>query len=77
MNSPIPSEEDLGGSLEEAIFHAILEAAERDSFLLAWYARLPLRQLDLGSSEDPELRLMTERVRSVPKWEPGVPGKQK
>lgn len=24
----------LGGSLEEAIFHAILEAAERDSFCL-------------------------------------------
>lgn len=51
--------------MEEAIFHGILEAAERDSFLLAWYARLPLRQLDLDSSGDPELRLMTERVRSV------------
>ncbi|MCY8540862.1 TOMM precursor leader peptide-binding protein [Bacillus haynesii] len=55
----------LGGSLEEAIFHGILEAAERDSFLLAWYTRLPLRQLDLDSSGDLELRLMTERVRSV------------
>ena len=32
----------LGGSLEEAIFHAIMEVVERDSFLLTWYARLPL-----------------------------------
>ncbi|MFT0802492.1 TOMM precursor leader peptide-binding protein [Bacillus swezeyi] len=55
----------LGGSLEEAIFHAILEAAERDSFLLTWYAQLPLRQLDLDSAADLELSLMTERVRSV------------
>ena len=31
----------LGGSLEEAIFHAIMEVVERDSFLLTWYARLP------------------------------------
>ena len=32
----------IGGSLEEAIFHGILEVVERDAFLLTWYAELPL-----------------------------------
>lgn len=55
----------MGGTLEEAIFHAILEVVERDSFLLTWYARLPLREIDLRSCEDTELRVMAERVRAV------------
>ena len=37
----------LGGSLEEAIFHAILEVVERDSFLLTWYANFLFRVLTL------------------------------
>ncbi len=36
----------LGGSLEEAIFYGILEVVERDSFLMTWYAELPLAPLD-------------------------------
>jgi ribosomal protein S12 methylthiotransferase accessory factor len=55
----------LGSSLEEAIFHGILEVVERDSFLLTWYARLPLSPLDLQSANDPELELMIERLREV------------
>jgi ribosomal protein S12 methylthiotransferase accessory factor len=55
----------LGGSLEEAIFHAILEVVERDSFLMAWYAQLPLPRLDLRSANDKELQLMVDRVRAV------------
>jgi ribosomal protein S12 methylthiotransferase accessory factor len=55
----------IGGSLEEAIFHGILEVVERDSFLLTWYARLPLPRLDLYSSNDHELELMVERLREV------------
>jgi len=55
----------LGGSLEEAIFHAILEVVERDSFLMTWYAQLPLPRLDLRSANDKELQLMVERVRAV------------
>lgn len=55
----------LGGSIEEAIFHAILEVVERDSFLMTWYAELPLPRLDLGSANDQELQLMIERVRAV------------
>jgi len=55
----------LGGSLEEAIFHAIMEVVERDSFLLTWYAQLPLPRLDLSSANDKELQLMVSRIREV------------
>ncbi|MDN3015655.1 TOMM precursor leader peptide-binding protein [Paenibacillus sp. BSR1-1] len=55
----------LGGSLEEAIFHGIMEVVERDSFLLTWYAKLPLPRLDLHSADDKELRLMVDRVHEV------------
>ncbi len=55
----------LGGSLEEAIFHAIMEVVERDSFLLTWYAKLRLPRLDLKSANDKELQLMIDRIREV------------
>lgn len=55
----------LGGSLEEAIFHGIMEVVERDSFLVTWYARLPLPRLDLHSANDKELKLMVDRIREV------------
>ncbi|QHW31009.1 TOMM precursor leader peptide-binding protein [Paenibacillus rhizovicinus] len=55
----------IGGSLEEAIFYGLLEVVERDSFLLAWYARLPLPRLDYRSSGDKELFVMIERLRAV------------
>ncbi len=55
----------LGGSLEEAIFHAIMEVVERDSFLVTWYAQLPLPRLDLCSGNDKELHLMVSRIREA------------
>jgi len=55
----------LGGSLEEAIFHGIMEVVERDSFLLTWYAKLPLPRLDPRSANDKELELMIDRLREV------------
>ncbi|GHI00462.1 TOMM precursor leader peptide-binding protein [Neobacillus kokaensis] len=55
----------LGGSLEEAIFHGIMEVVERDSFLLTWYAQLPLPRLDPYSANDKELELMVDRLRDV------------
>jgi ribosomal protein S12 methylthiotransferase accessory factor len=55
----------LGGSLEEAIFYGILEVVERDSFLMTWYAQLPLPRLEPYSANDQELRLMIERLRAV------------
>lgn len=35
----------LGSTLEEAALHGLLEVAERDAFLLAWYRRLALPRL--------------------------------
>ncbi|MFF2157798.1 TOMM precursor leader peptide-binding protein [Paenibacillus chitinolyticus] len=55
----------LGGSLEEAIFYGILEVVERDSFLMTWYAQMPLPRLDLYSANDRELQLMIDRLRAV------------
>ncbi|WP_417899701.1 TOMM precursor leader peptide-binding protein [Bacillus haimaensis] len=55
----------LGGSLEEAIFFGILEVVERDSFLMTWYAELPLPRLDPYSANDQELQMMIDRVRAV------------
>ncbi|MCZ8511839.1 TOMM precursor leader peptide-binding protein [Paenibacillus filicis] len=59
----------IGGSLEEAILYGIMEVAERDSFLMTWYARLPVPRLDYRSSGDLELLLMTERLRAVTGYE--------
>lgn len=59
----------VGGSLEEAILYGILEVVERDSFLMTWYARLPVPRLDYRSSRDTELVLMIERLRVVTGYE--------
>ncbi|MBO9608217.1 MAG: TOMM precursor leader peptide-binding protein [Paenibacillaceae bacterium] len=55
----------LGGTMEEAIFYGMLEAVERDSFLMAWYAELPLPRIDPYSVNDPELHVMIGRLRAV------------
>ncbi len=55
----------LGGSLEEAIFYGIMEVVERDSFLMTWYAKLTLPQLDPFTADDQELKLMVDRMRAV------------
>ncbi|BFH62591.1 TOMM precursor leader peptide-binding protein [Paenibacillus azoreducens] len=55
----------LGGSLEEAIFYGMLEVVERDSFLMTWYARLPLPRLDHRSVQDREMRWMIDRIEAL------------
>lgn len=55
----------LGGSLEEAILYGMLEVVERDSFLLTWYAQLPLPRLDPRSAVDRDLNLMMDRLQAV------------
>ncbi|NOU91953.1 TOMM precursor leader peptide-binding protein [Paenibacillus sp. LMG 31456] len=59
----------LGGTLEEAIFYGIMEVVERDSFLLTWYAQLPLPRLDPFSAGDLELELMISRLQTVAGFE--------
>lgn len=52
----------IGNCLEEAIFHGILEIAERDAFLLTWYAQLSLPRLNLLSVTDPTIRLLVKHL---------------
>ncbi|MEK3725678.1 TOMM precursor leader peptide-binding protein [Paenibacillus sp. FSL H8-0034] len=59
----------LGSSLEEAILYGILEVVERDSFLMTWYAQLPVPRLDPYSTDSKELRLMVDRLRAVAGYE--------
>ncbi|MBZ4323633.1 TOMM precursor leader peptide-binding protein [Streptomyces huiliensis] len=53
----------LGGCLEEAALHGLVELAERDAFLLTWYARLPVPRIDLGTVSDPRIPVLAERIR--------------
>jgi ribosomal protein S12 methylthiotransferase accessory factor len=53
----------LGSNLTEAIFYGLLEVAERDAFLLAWYARLPLDRVDLATATDRRIPLVAEQIR--------------
>ena len=52
----------LGNCLEEAIFYGILEVAERDAFLMTWYAQLSLPRLDPLSATDPVVGLLVENL---------------
>ncbi|MFI6165571.1 TOMM precursor leader peptide-binding protein [Nocardia sp. NPDC051052] len=52
----------LGGCLEEAILYGLLEVAERDSFLLTWYGRIPAPRIDIGAARLRTIPLMVERI---------------
>lgn len=52
----------LGGCLEEAILYGLLEVAERDAFLLTWYARLPVPRIDVASLRGRTTALIIERI---------------
>jgi ribosomal protein S12 methylthiotransferase accessory factor len=52
----------LGSCLEEAILYGLLEVAERDAFLMTWYARLPLPRVDLNSAVDRRIPMMAELI---------------
>lgn len=52
----------LGGCVEEAILHGILEVVERDAFLMTWYARMPVPEVDLAGAPDPRIGLVAERI---------------
>jgi ribosomal protein S12 methylthiotransferase accessory factor len=53
----------LGSCVEEAIVHGLIEVAERDAFLMTWYARMPVPELDPASATDPRVSLIIERIR--------------
>jgi ribosomal protein S12 methylthiotransferase accessory factor len=51
-----------GTSIEEAVLHGLLELVERDAFLLAWYGRAVLPEIDPASCAAPA-RSMADRIR--------------
>ncbi|MDG4798460.1 TOMM precursor leader peptide-binding protein [Micromonospora sp. WMMD1082] len=51
-----------GGSLVEAVYHGLMEAIERDAFLLAWYGARSLPEIDPASIERPRTRMMIDRL---------------
>lgn len=53
----------LGGCLSEAVLHGLLEVAERDAFLMTWYARLPATEVALDSAADRRIPLLAEHTR--------------
>jgi ribosomal protein S12 methylthiotransferase accessory factor len=54
----------LGSCFEEAVLYGLLEVAERDAFLLTWYARLPAPRVDLRGGDDPALRLLVATIEA-------------
>jgi ribosomal protein S12 methylthiotransferase accessory factor len=55
----------LGGCYEEAVLHGVLEVAERDAFLMAWYGRTPLPRIDLATGPDRRIPLVAERIERL------------
>ena len=51
-----------GSCLEEAALHGLLELIERDAFLLGWYGRAPLTEIDLDTVPVPAVRTMRQRA---------------
>ncbi|MFJ7903955.1 TOMM precursor leader peptide-binding protein [Streptomyces sp. NPDC096198] len=51
-----------GGSLTEAVHHGLMEAIERDAFLLAWFGRVRLPEIDPRSSTRAATRAMVDRL---------------
>jgi ribosomal protein S12 methylthiotransferase accessory factor len=53
----------VGGCLTEAVLYGLLEVAERDAFLLTWYARLAASKVDLGTVADRWIPMTAAQVR--------------
>jgi ribosomal protein S12 methylthiotransferase accessory factor len=55
----------LGGSLEEALLHALFELIERDAFLMTWYARRPVVRLELDAVADRRIPLLCDQAERL------------
>ena len=55
----------IGSCLEEAILSGLLELIERDSFLIAWQAALPLPRIDPWSSSSRETLFILDRIERM------------
>ncbi|WP_062352649.1 TOMM precursor leader peptide-binding protein [Bacillus kwashiorkori] len=52
----------LGSSLEEAILYGLFEVIERDNFLVAWYNRLQLTEIDISELGE-DFRILNEIIK--------------
>lgn len=53
-----------GTSLQEAVLHGLFEIIERDAFLLAWYGRLPVREILTGGARDREIGFLLDKAEA-------------
>jgi ribosomal protein S12 methylthiotransferase accessory factor len=54
-----------GSTLEEAILYGMLELIERDAFLIGWYGKAVLREIDAASVDDASIQYMLARMRLI------------
>lgn len=59
----------LGSCLEEAILYGLLEAVERDAFLMTWYARLRLPRINLAGAKDRSIPLQAAAITAETGYE--------
>lgn len=53
----------LGSTIEEAVLYGLFEMIERDNFLVAWYNRLPLVEIDISNLSE-EFRILNEVIKA-------------
>lgn len=53
----------LGSTIEEAVLYGLFEMIERDNFLVAWYNRLPLVEIDISNMSE-EFRILNEVIKA-------------
>ncbi|MFG2925639.1 TOMM precursor leader peptide-binding protein [Streptomyces sp. NPDC048305] len=51
-----------GGCPEEAVYFGLMEVVERDAFLLSWYGKQPLPEIDASTSRRLSTRQMVDRL---------------
>ncbi len=54
----------LGSCLEEAILYGILEVAERDAFLMTWYARMSVPRIEPDSARDRAIPTLVNTIEA-------------
>jgi ribosomal protein S12 methylthiotransferase accessory factor len=54
----------LGNSFTEAVLHGLFEVAERDAFLMAWYAKTPLPRVE-APPDDPIVVHLADRLSLI------------
>lgn len=53
-----------GMSIQEAVLHGIFEIIERDAFLLTWYGRLPVPQIQVDGARTPEIGFLLDKAEA-------------